>query len=62
MIARSLQKNLTLTKFNINNNNITDEAADNIAAVIHCNTKLQELGKNLRNRRCYKDGYSSAKY
>ena len=34
MIARSLQKNLTLTKFNINNNNITDEAADNIAAVI----------------------------
>ena len=40
VIVRSLQKISKLTKLNINNNNITEEAADDIATAIHCNTKL----------------------
>ena len=42
-IARGLQKISSLTKLYINHNNITDEAADDIAAVISCNIHLQEL-------------------
>ncbi len=42
-ISRSLQKIISLIKLYINHNNITDEAADDIAAVISCNTQLQEL-------------------
>ena len=42
-IARGLQKISSLTKLYINHNNITDEAADDIAAVICCNSHLQEL-------------------
>ena len=50
-IAKSLQKILSLTKLYINNSNITHEAADDIATVISCNTKLQEFnlsGNNLQ--------------
>ena len=43
MIARSLQKISTLTKLHIANNNISDEAADDIAAVVSCNVHLQEF-------------------
>ena len=46
-ITRGLQKISSLTKLYINNNNITDEAADDIAAAISCNIHLQEL--NLDN-------------
>ena len=42
-ISRSLQKISSLIKLYINHNNITNEAADDIAAVISCNTHLQEL-------------------
>ena len=42
-IARSLQKISSLTKLYINHNNITDEAADDIATAISCNFKLQEF-------------------
>ena len=50
-IAKSLQKILSLTKLYIDHNSITDEAADDIAAAISCNRKLQEFdisGNNLR--------------
>ena len=50
-IARGLQKISSLTKLYINDNNITDEAADDIAAAIFCNTKLKEFdisGNNLQ--------------
>ena len=48
-IARSLQKVSSLTKLYINHNNITYEAANDIAAVISCNIYLQEiiLGGNI---------------
>ena len=42
-IATALQSVSTLTKLYINNNNITSESADDIAAVICCNTQLQEF-------------------
>ena len=42
-IAKSLQKISSLTKLYINHNNITHEAAGDIAAAISCNTKLQEF-------------------
>ena len=42
-IAKSLQKISSLTKLYINHNNITDEAADDIAVAISCNIHLQEL-------------------
>ena len=50
-IARNLQQISSLTKLYIDHNNITDEAADDIAAVIFCNTKLKEFdisGNNLQ--------------
>ena len=50
-ITRGLQKISSLTRLYINNNNITDEAADDIAAAISCNTKLKEFdvsGNNLQ--------------
>ena len=50
-IARSLQKISSLTKLYINHNNISHEAADDIAAAISCNIHLQELnlsGNNLQ--------------
>ena len=43
MIARSLQKISTLTKLHIANTNISDEAVDDIAAVVSCNVYLQEF-------------------
>ena len=42
-IAKALQNISTLTKLYINNNYITDEAADDIAVVISCNPQLQQL-------------------
>ena len=42
-IATALQSVSTLTKLYINNNNITSKSADDIAAVIFCNTQLQEF-------------------
>ena len=47
-IARGLQKISTLTKLCIANNNIGDEAADDIAAAVSCNIHLQEfdIGRN----------------
>ena len=42
-ISRGLQKISLLTRLYINNNNITDEAADDIATAISCNIYLQEL-------------------
>ena len=42
-VSRSLQKISSLIKLYINHNNITDKAADDIAAVISYNTRLQEL-------------------
>ena len=39
----SLPNLVTLTKLSISNNNITDEAADDIAAALFCNIHLQEL-------------------
>ena len=42
-IAKGLQKISSLTKLYIDHNNITDEAADDIAAAIFCNQKLQEF-------------------
>ena len=42
-IAKGLQKISTLTKLYINNNNITEEAADDIAGIIVCNSYLQEV-------------------
>ena len=42
-IAKGLQKISSLTKLYINHNNITDEAANDIAAAISCNIHLQEL-------------------
>ena len=50
-IAKGLQNISTLTKLYIYNNNITDEAADDIAAAICCNIHLQEfdiVGNNLQ--------------
>ena len=50
-IAKSLQKISSLTKLYINHNNITHEAADDIAAVIFSSVKLQEFdvsGNNLQ--------------
>ena len=41
--AVSLPSLVTLTKLSISNNNITDEAADDIATAISCNIHLQEL-------------------
>ena len=46
-IAKGLQKISSLKKLFIDHNNITDEAADDIAAVISCNMDLQQL--NLGN-------------
>ena len=40
-----------LTLFNVSNNNLSDEAADNIAAVLRHNTKLQELYLSKNNLR-----------
>ena len=48
-IAKSLQKISSLTKLFINDNNITDEAADDIAAAISCNAKLQEFNSSKNN-------------
>ena len=48
-ISRGLQKILSLTKLYINNNNITHEAADDIAAAISCNNHLQELNLGSNN-------------
>ena len=42
-IARSLQQISTLQGLYINNNYITDKAADDIAAICSHNTQLQEL-------------------
>ena len=42
-IAKGLQNTSSLTILNITNNNISEEAADDMAAVLSHNTKLQEL-------------------
>ena len=58
-IAKALQNISTLTKFYINDNDITDEAADDIATVISCNNiQLQEFdhgGNHLQVNRHYED-------
>ena len=48
-ISRGLQKISSLTRLCINNNNITDEASDDIAAAISCNIHLQELNLGSNN-------------
>ena len=47
-IARSLQSVTTLTVFDLQNSNISYEAADDIATVLTHNTQLQQLylGRN----------------
>ena len=47
-IAKALQNTVNLTCLNLSNNNISEEAADDIAAVLSHNIKLQtvELGLN----------------
>ena len=40
---KASQRIYTLKKLYLNNNNITEEAADDIATVISCNIHLQEL-------------------
>ena len=42
-IAKALQSVMTLNKFYISDNNVTDEAANDVALVLHHNTHLQEL-------------------
>jgi len=42
-ITKALQNTVTLISFGLSNNNISEEAADEIAAVLSHNTKLQEL-------------------
>ena len=42
-IVKALQNVSTLIAFNISNNNVGEEAADNIGTVLCSNTKLQEL-------------------
>ena len=44
-----MQKISTLTKLYIDCNNITDEAADDIATAISCNIYLQELNLGSNN-------------
>ena len=48
-ITKGLQKISFLTKLYINDNNITEEAADDIAAAISCNNHLQELNLGSNN-------------
>ena len=47
-LAQALQIISTLTSLYINNNKVTDEAADDIAAAISCNPRLEEfdIGEN----------------
>ena len=42
-IAKALQNISTLTCFNISNNDVGEEAADDIATVLLCNTQLQKV-------------------
>ena len=42
-VAKALQSVCTLTHLYISNNNITDEATDDIAAAISCNPYLEEF-------------------
>ena len=51
IIVKSLQKIVSLTKLNIDNNNISDEEANDIAVAISCNTNLKEfnIGRNCLN-------------
>ena len=53
-IARNLQKISSLKKLDISHNNITDDAADDIATAISCNIHLQEL--NLRGNNFQRPG------
>ena len=48
-IAKSLQSTVTLVKLCIGDYRLSDEATDSIAAVLYCNTKLQELDIRLTN-------------
>ena len=48
-IMKALQGIYTLKKLYLNNDNITEEAADNIATVISCNLDLQELNLGSNN-------------
>ena len=45
-IAKALQNISTLTKFSIYNNNVGEEAADDIATVLSHNTQLQVINFN----------------
>ena len=47
--AVTLHNVMTLKKLCISNNNITDEAADDIASVVYCNVHLQELNLGSNN-------------
>ena len=44
-----MEKNSALVKLNLSINNITGEAADDIAAAISSNTKLQEINISVNN-------------
>ena len=48
-IMKALQSISTLTKLYIGNCNVTEDAADDIAAAISCNTQLQELDISKNN-------------
>ena len=43
VISKALQSVFTLTKLNISKNNIIDDAVDDIAVALTCNTQLQEF-------------------
>ena len=53
IVTKSLQNISGLTKLHISDNNITSKAANEVAAAICCNTKLEEFdlsGNNLRTQ------------
>ena len=52
-IAKALKNILTLKALNINNNNVGEKAADDIAAVLSHNTELEKL--HLSNNRLKTD-------
>ena len=49
VISKALQSIFTMTKLNISKNNIIDDAADDIAIALSCNTQLQELDISINN-------------
>ena len=63
-IASSLQKISTVTKLFLHDNNITNEAVDDTAGALLCNTKLKELdisGNNIQVTGMIKIGHAVQK-